>query len=484
MEEWVVRKFEKFVSAVLVTVLLMVIAPWSAQPAAAATALINYPDFFNSRGLTLSGSAAAVDGVIRLTNGGTGEMGAVWSQRPISTQAPFSTTFKVSLNPTSGRADGIAFVLHSDPAGTAALPFTDCHGGGLGACYAPSYGVEFDIYRNDFDPDNNHVGVILNGEVASPYTVVATPPFDLTTAAFNAWVDYDLQTLSVYVAQDMTKPARPLLSVAVDLGLILGRDIPTTVGFTGSTGGQTAVQDIRSWQLSGTAAAGALPPPASPPTILALLPAAKPMNSPGFDLSVSGSGFGEGAEVLWINDHLNGRTSNLSTTFVSSTLLTAKVYASSLSADNFLTPTATVTVAVRNPDGQVSNSVTFTLTPLGPLYSVDCGIRVVGTCSIYLSRYATRLLDQYFSSGPNALLSDGAAGVLCAVVGAGVGSLACGILMAALVRYGAGVVEQAADDNTCVRIRYIPRRGVTQPPIPIGIFALYPKSDGYQYCRD
>ena len=94
----------------------------------------------------------------------------------------------------------------------------------------------------------------------------------------------------------------------------------------------------------------------APPTISSLSPSSATAGGTGFTLGVTGSGLVSGSTVRW-----NG--SALTTTFVSSTQLNAAVPAAQIgSAGN-----ATITVA--NPDGSVSNSVTFTVTEPTPIIS-------------------------------------------------------------------------------------------------------------------
>jgi IPT/TIG domain len=102
----------------------------------------------------------------------------------------------------------------------------------------------------------------------------------------------------------------------------------------------------------GTVAAGA-------PSITSLSPNTTAMGGAAFTLTVNGSGFASGAAVYW---HGSSRT----TTFVSSTKLTADITAADISNAQ------TIPVFVKNPGGtgiymnqggQSSASVDFTITP-------------------------------------------------------------------------------------------------------------------------
>jgi len=85
------------------------------------------------------------------------------------------------------------------------------------------------------------------------------------------------------------------------------------------------------------------------PTLATLAPATATAGGPAFTLTADGSNFVSGATLLW-----NGAAR--STTFVSSTRVTASIAAADIAA------AASVPVTVRNPNGVVSNAQTFTVT--------------------------------------------------------------------------------------------------------------------------
>lgn len=85
--------------------------------------------------------------------------------------------------------------------------------------------------------------------------------------------------------------------------------------------------------------------------IISLDPSSQPIRSPAFALSVTGTGFQNGASVRW-----NGGAR--ATTYVSSTLIQATVLATDLLA------LGTASVTVVNADTSVSNALTFTITPV------------------------------------------------------------------------------------------------------------------------
>lgn len=104
-----------------------------------------------------------------------------------------------------------------------------------------------------------------------------------------------------------------------------------------------------------------------PPTLTSLSPPTAYVNSPGFTLTVNGSGFESGAVVYWSN-------TALPTTFVSSAQLTAQVPASDL------TGTGSDWVSVTNPDGGFSGILYFDVVALNPyLNSASPNTAVAGT---------------------------------------------------------------------------------------------------------
>ena len=91
---------------------------------------------------------------------------------------------------------------------------------------------------------------------------------------------------------------------------------------------------------------------AVPPAVSTLTPNTTAAGSPAFTLTIDGSGFVSGAAVLW-----NGAPRT--TTFASATRVTAAIPATDVAA------AGSAAVTVRNPDGQTSNALSFTVTPAG-----------------------------------------------------------------------------------------------------------------------
>lgn len=220
---------------------------------------VNFADFTDISPLTLNGAAATLGNpvafnganVLRLTDG-LGQSSSLFLTQAISLAngASFSTAFTFQMTDGEGigsppGADGIVFAVQtvSNTAG----------GGGGGIGYEGinnSVGIEFDTFDNSgWDPDGNHVGVNLNGDVDSVKTVSVATVLNAGDIWY-AWVDYNGATdlLEVRLAMTPTRPASPLMTHVVDLTSVLGQT-DAFIGFTSGTGAGANDHDIRSWRF-------------------------------------------------------------------------------------------------------------------------------------------------------------------------------------------------------------------------------------------
>jgi len=195
----------------------------------------------------LNGDAFLYDGsTVRLTPPEGSQSGSMfWKQRiALDDNGSFSTQFSFRISePDSSGADGLTFCIQPGTSNVVS------DGGGLGFAGIPdSLGIEFDTYHNDEfgDPNGNHVGIDLNGDVESVLT--ADAPFTLEDGSIGyAWVEYDgaAQMLYVRVSDTNVRPTDALLEYGVDLAAVYGD--AAYCGFTGATGGSYAAHDILGW---------------------------------------------------------------------------------------------------------------------------------------------------------------------------------------------------------------------------------------------
>ncbi|XP_038987345.1 probable L-type lectin-domain containing receptor kinase S.5 [Phoenix dactylifera] len=173
--------------------------------------------------------------------------------------ASFNTTFSINVyrvdNATPG--EGLAFIIAPEldmPARSDA--------GFLGLTNATLNGdpnnhlvaVEFDTFKQPYDPDNNHVGLDINNVSSIAYASLT--PFGIQIAPsvatnYTIWIDYDGgdRHIWVYMAvQGKPKPSFSVLNSSLDLGAHLLRE--SYFGFSASTGSEYQLNCILSWSLT------------------------------------------------------------------------------------------------------------------------------------------------------------------------------------------------------------------------------------------
>lgn len=213
---------------------------------------IKYPTFADTSRLTLNGTAAVVNAgnparkVLRLTNGGSRQIGSAWANQQIDVNHSFDTSFTVFLHNGKPPADGVAFLVQGS--GPLAL---GGWGGGIGyRGIKNSVAVEFDDFKNDPDSSNNHIAVVLRGNPDFHYAV-AESALPLFGKPFRARIVYTAKNagLKVYLrGADKNSSEQLMLDTRVDLAAQVGGN-KAWVGFTGATGSAHSKQDINSWAL-------------------------------------------------------------------------------------------------------------------------------------------------------------------------------------------------------------------------------------------
>ncbi|CAL4947127.1 unnamed protein product [Urochloa decumbens] len=172
--------------------------------------------------------------------------------------ASFSTAFAFSIaapDPAAASGDGLAFFLSPFPS---SLPASSA-GGLLGLFNSsspragPLVAVEFDTYRNDWDPSGDHVGVDLGGIVSAATADCPTSMKDGRTAHARVAYDAAAKNLTVALSYGAARPnatAGVLLWYAVDLTDHLPDSV--AVGFSAATGEAAELHQVLYWEFTST----------------------------------------------------------------------------------------------------------------------------------------------------------------------------------------------------------------------------------------
>ncbi len=222
-------------------------ATYTIQPAASGPSY--GAGFASSTGLTLNGPAKITSSRLRLTDGGGNEASSAFFNTPVNVQA-FTNDFSFLL--TSATADGFTFTIQGNGPTALGAP-----GGSLGyglnstlPGIPKSVAIKFDLYQNSTEGINS-TGLFTNG--AMP----AVPAIDLTPSGvnlhsghtFNVHMTYNGTTLVMSITDATNSTKTFSASFTVDIPGTVGG--PTAyVGFTGGTGGLTAIQDILTWSYA------------------------------------------------------------------------------------------------------------------------------------------------------------------------------------------------------------------------------------------
>ncbi|WP_353069208.1 chitobiase/beta-hexosaminidase C-terminal domain-containing protein [Tunturibacter empetritectus] len=213
--------------------------------------------FSTATGITFNGSATtSSDACLLLTSGGVSQAGSAFYNVPIDIRA-FTADFAFQLiNP---QADGFTFTIQN-----AKATALGSNGSALGyastKAMPTSVAVKFDFHNNSGEGDDS-TGFYIDGAMPT------IPAVDMTSSGvilksgniMQAHLSYDGTTLTLTLT-DIIAAKTFIYSQAINIPQIVGANT-AYVGFTGGSGGSTAIQKILTWTYSASVAAV---PPASP----------------------------------------------------------------------------------------------------------------------------------------------------------------------------------------------------------------------------
>jgi endoglucanase len=202
---------------------------------------INYGGGFNATGLQRNGSAVLNGTRLRLTNGTSNQNSSAFYTTKVNV-ASFNTTFSFQLSSGSGTGDGITFCIQNNAT-------TTIGGGGNGLGYqgiASSAAIKFDLFT-DGGEGANPTGLFTGGAAPTTPSLDMTPNNVLLHSGhvFNVNLSYNGTTLTQTVT-DATTGAVYTHGYTVNIPSVVGAST-AYVGFTGSSGGAVATQEIISW---------------------------------------------------------------------------------------------------------------------------------------------------------------------------------------------------------------------------------------------
>ena len=208
----------------------------------------NFPNFNTHTGFVTNGNATftGTPTVLRLTDGGTGQAASAWYTSAVLA-GNFTTTFILQDQPTIGAADSLSFVMQADPRGSAALG----GGGGAGGYggIVNSFAIKFDLY--DHGDHKASTGLFTGGQNPDSDMSKDVPLTGINLGSndpLRVTLTLNGTTLTETVVDTVTN-AMFSHTYTLNIGQVIGSG-PALVGFTGGTGGETAIQRINSW--SGT----------------------------------------------------------------------------------------------------------------------------------------------------------------------------------------------------------------------------------------
>ena len=252
----------------------------ASQQTGAQVPTLDFSNGFSSSAGTLqfNGSAKILGNRAELTDASGGsESGSIWSKAKQDIHA-FTSRFRFQL--TQANADGFTFAIQNN-----SPIVTGNSGGSLGyEGIGSSIAIKFDIY-----PALSTTGLYTNG--AAP--LEDGNAVDVSGAGLDFHSGHTFDVLLVYSGTVLTEKitdtdtgAAATFTYNIDIVATVG-GTSAFIGFTGGTGGATAVQDLVSWTYTVTPS----DPPAAPSALVATPASGTQVNLTWADNSDIESGF-------------------------------------------------------------------------------------------------------------------------------------------------------------------------------------------------
>jgi hypothetical protein len=202
---------------------------------------IAFTNGFAGSKMKLNGTAAVVGSALQLTNGGLVQAGSAWFPTKVSVNG-FVTDFDFQL--LSAVSDGFTFTIHNSAKLNWAL---GGNGSGLGYQFIDkSLAIAFNL-RDSGVANTSTVGLYTGG-VSPQGQAVNVQPLGLNLHSgdlFHVHMVYNGSTLTLTLT-DKATGAATTQNFNINIANTVGGST-ATVGFTGSTGAMTAVQNILNW---------------------------------------------------------------------------------------------------------------------------------------------------------------------------------------------------------------------------------------------
>ena len=235
---------------------------------ASSTTCASYTDFSSTAGLTLLGDASTNANDLQLTPDLVGETGAAYTTAQVPVVKGFKSTFSFQVTHSAQAADGFAFVINASATVIPATPGYDPGGSGLGYNgLLNSVAIEFDTFQSTDDPNDNHISVhpsgfgIAGDPIDSDDTVGSVASTGTSSLHGVTMSDGNVHNVTISY-KPKTSTRKPTLAVVLDTKTVLtthkvnlkkALDLPggtAWMGFSGTTGGLSEANLIKSWTAS------------------------------------------------------------------------------------------------------------------------------------------------------------------------------------------------------------------------------------------